>query len=210
MDNNRKLDRRVQRTHQLLSEALLSLILEKSFEEITVQDIIDKANIGRSTFYAHFTGKQDLLLSGLEGLRSLLTQTDQLTKAGKQSSQLLSFSYTMFEHANGQRALWKAIVGRRIGNTVEYHLKKMFAELVYDDLVAELDKSSTPPAILTMTVEAIVGAFFSVLSWWLNNDNKLTIDEIDTAFKSLVYPGIRDTLAISIPDMTRHNQKLPG
>ena len=62
------MDRRVQRTRDVLHQALISLMIEKGYEVITVQDIIDRANVGRSTFYAHYVGKQDLLLSGLKNL----------------------------------------------------------------------------------------------------------------------------------------------
>src|SRR6266516_2886157 len=65
-------DRRVQRTQQLLRNALFSLIQEKGFESLSVQDIIDRADVGRTTFYAHFDNKEDLLLSGFEDLRALL------------------------------------------------------------------------------------------------------------------------------------------
>ncbi len=63
-------DRRVQRTRQLLQDALVSLIQEKGYEAVTVQDILDQANVGRSTFYAHFRDKEELLLSRFEHLRS--------------------------------------------------------------------------------------------------------------------------------------------
>jgi len=66
MMKTERVDRRVQRTRQLLNEALMSLIVEKGYEAITVQDIIDRANLGRSTFYAHYQDKEDLLLSGME------------------------------------------------------------------------------------------------------------------------------------------------
>ena len=67
-------DRRVQRTHHLLNHALLSLIQEKGFEALTVQDIIDRANVGRSTFYAHFADKEDLFLQGFESLSAELKE----------------------------------------------------------------------------------------------------------------------------------------
>src|SRR5262245_47432298 len=65
-------DRRVQRTRRLLHDALMSCILEKKYELISVQDILDRADIGRSTFYTHFQDKDDLLLSGFENLKGLL------------------------------------------------------------------------------------------------------------------------------------------
>jgi AcrR family transcriptional regulator len=57
-------DRRIQRTRALLLSALLDLIVERGYEELTVQDIVDRANVGRSTFYKHFLDKHELLLRG--------------------------------------------------------------------------------------------------------------------------------------------------
>ena len=62
-------DRRVQKTRKLLLDALVSLILEKGYDEVSIQDIIDRANVGRSTFYAHYENKEQLLLFGHEHLR---------------------------------------------------------------------------------------------------------------------------------------------
>src|SRR5690349_3955430 len=67
-------DRRVERTRQLLEAALLSLIKEKEFEAISVQEIIDRANVGRATFYAHYDNKEDLLESGFDGLLTMLRE----------------------------------------------------------------------------------------------------------------------------------------
>jgi AcrR family transcriptional regulator len=61
----RKRDRRVERTRRLLTEALMELIREKGYDDITVQDVLDRADVGRSTFYAHFRNKDQLLLGDL-------------------------------------------------------------------------------------------------------------------------------------------------
>ena len=68
----RLVDRRVQKTRQLLSDALVSLVLEKGYDEVSIQDIIDRANVGRSTFYSHYENKEQLLLFGHEHLRALI------------------------------------------------------------------------------------------------------------------------------------------
>jgi AcrR family transcriptional regulator len=70
----KKEDRRVQRTQRLLREALVALIREKGFEALSVQEIIDRANVGRATFYAHFDNKEDLLASGFDELRASLKE----------------------------------------------------------------------------------------------------------------------------------------
>ena len=63
---DQKMDRRVQRTRQLLDDALIAQILEKGYDKITVQNIVDQANVGRSTFYAHYLDKDALMESSVE------------------------------------------------------------------------------------------------------------------------------------------------
>src|SRR5690348_6733672 len=67
-----KQDRRSERTRRLLGEALISLMLERRYADLTVQDILDRANIGRSTFYAHYWDKDDLLASTMEQMIRML------------------------------------------------------------------------------------------------------------------------------------------
>jgi AcrR family transcriptional regulator len=103
-----KIDRRVARTRGLLHQALLSLILEKSYESISVEEICERANIGRSTFYAHFTGKDDLKRSGLEHLRrELLEQHRSAAASMPVGSRPLGFSLAMFEHARDHMHLYR-------------------------------------------------------------------------------------------------------
>src|SRR5215472_8427798 len=64
----REKDRRIQKTQKLLHEALGSLIREKPYEEIVVKEILDRANVGRSTFYMHFRDKDELLTSVLHDM----------------------------------------------------------------------------------------------------------------------------------------------
>ncbi len=79
------IDRRVNRTRKALQQAHISLILEKGYEATTVEDICDAANVGRSTFYAHYTSKDDLRRSGLEHLRKELVdrQKEALAAPGR-------------------------------------------------------------------------------------------------------------------------------
>src|SRR5215467_2339104 len=92
------MDRRVQRTHDVLHRALMSLIIEKGYEVITVQDIIDRANVGRSTFYTHYVGKQDLLRKGLTHLKEQLLTHQRAARASKRTptEQVFAFSLALF------------------------------------------------------------------------------------------------------------------
>src|SRR3990170_6343522 len=109
------MDRRAARTQKALHGALMSLLLRKGYEAITVQDIIDEADVGRSTFYAHYTGKEDLLRSGFQTLRAELTEAQRSARANINGSQdePLGFSLAMFEQASGYTHVYRALVGGR-------------------------------------------------------------------------------------------------
>ena len=81
---NLKTDRRSQRTQHSLHEALMSLMQEKRYDDITVQDIIDRANVGRSTFYANYQDKEDLMTRGLMHLMQIFSEmvTEPSTTGG--------------------------------------------------------------------------------------------------------------------------------
>ncbi|MEM7348052.1 MAG: TetR/AcrR family transcriptional regulator [Chloroflexota bacterium] len=71
---NKKEDRRSTRTRLALHQAIIELMQEKQYETITIQDIIDRANVGRSTFYAHYQDKEDLVNSNVTSILDELGQ----------------------------------------------------------------------------------------------------------------------------------------
>src|SRR5262245_65774233 len=75
-------DRRVRRTRELLRVALLELIQEQGYDRITVQDILDRADIGRSTFYAYYRDKDDLLRAGFKDIRAALAAERAAAEVG--------------------------------------------------------------------------------------------------------------------------------
>src|SRR6266581_3068429 len=138
----RPIDRRVARTRTMLQKAHLSLILEKGYEATTVEDICEAANVGRSTFYAHYTSKDDLMRSGLENLRRVLVdrQRDALATPGDIRHRSLGFSLTLFEHARDHIDLHRGLVG---GGAVALGIiRQMLSDLVRDELEATVDKKS--------------------------------------------------------------------
>ena len=104
---SRKPDRRVQRTRDALGDALIDLMQERPFESITVQDILDRAGVGRSTFYTHFRDKNDLFLSDVEDFLELMSNL--LISRGDQSNRVAPLA-ELLHHVGDRRTLHTSLI----------------------------------------------------------------------------------------------------
>src|SRR5688572_22610974 len=133
--NLRKPDRRVEKSKRALADALVRLMIDKGYEAITVADIAERANVGRSTFYAHYADKEDLLQESLQGLRQHLTTVAprrQDTEGPMHPA--LAFSLPMLLHVQQVHELFRALAGKHQGAPVHAHLHVMLADLVRERL----------------------------------------------------------------------------
>lgn len=181
-------DRRIQRTRQLLQDALVALILEKGYEAITVQDVIDRANVGRSTFYAHFQDKEDLFLSGFENLRGLFEE--HLVEQSLMETSPWALSLVMFQHAQEYQGVYKALVGERGGHMMISHIQKYLSTLIKEHLKSQLSskkKNQIPLEILTLHV---VNSLTALLTWWLDHDTPYSAEQMNEMFRQLTQPAI--------------------
>lgn len=188
-----KLDRRVQRTRQLLNEALISLIAEQGYDSITVQNIIDRANVGRSTFYAHYQDKEDLLLKGMaEIVHSLILDIESPSNGlnGAEAYPRILSATPLFEHTQEQHRLYKAMVGGRgvevIIKTIQQHLSSHIQNQIEQLLPAE----QSPAIDLTVVATYLAGALLTLLTWWLDNNMPYSPTEMDEMFQGLTMPGV--------------------
>lgn len=182
-------DRRVQRTRQLLQDALVSLILEKGYQKITVQDIIDRANVGRSTFYSHYRDKDDLLLSGFDELAHDLNRHMRPPDTTGVNHGHLLHSLEFFIHACDNKELYIAmsesgggdlildIARQHMQNHIEVHLNKFPS--IGDEI---------PLPVIT---NFLAGSLLSMITWWLEQDLPYSPEEMDDMFNALAMPGIR-------------------
>jgi AcrR family transcriptional regulator len=186
-------DRRVERTQQLLRGALVSLIQEKGFEALTVQDIIDRANVGRATFYSHFENKDDLLVSGFEDLRASLKgrQKDAFARGRTIDERVLGFSREVFAHTHEYRDTFRAMVGRRSGAIVQRLLHKLVMELVREDVKRMDVRVDGSPMHAEALVHFVAGALVGVLMWWLDGRLRLSVDEVNAYFRRLALPALK-------------------
>ena len=185
------MDRRIVRTRATLQGALNSLILKKGYETITIKDICDAANVGRSTFYAHYTSKDDLKRSGFEPLRRLLAdrQKEALATRGDIKDRSFGFSLTMFEHARDHKDHYRALVGGRGGTVSLGTIREILSGLVRDELAVAVDNNSADGIPRDLVVHYVVGAYMAVLTWWLDGGAKLSPQRIDAMFRRLATEG---------------------
>jgi AcrR family transcriptional regulator len=187
-----KTDRRSLRTRQLLSTALVELMLRKRYDEITVQDIIDQANVGRSTFYSHYLDKEDLLESGFASV---------LDEFSRPSGQLAGGAATVapdltwfFSHVQTHRQLYISLV--RAGAT-ERLFKKSHAHLRQNIelyLRGLLPNGAMPALPLPLVADYMAGAILTMLNWWLANDMPYPPEAMNAMFHQLVLPGVSASL----------------
>lgn len=191
-------DRRIQKTRQGLQDAMYALILEKGYEAITVQDVIDRANVGRSTFYAHFQDKEDLLLSGVEVLWKQLE--DHLLVETVSEDDIWKVSQSMFQHAQSQRSMYKALAGKQGGNIALKLIERNLYQIVFRHLNDELNKrkSTFPSEILA---RHMISSFISLLTWWLDSDAPYTAEQMNEFYQQLVGCAV-EALLLSSPPVT--------
>jgi AcrR family transcriptional regulator len=184
------IDRRVVRTRTSLQKALISLILTKGYDAITVEEICQAANVGRSTFYLHYVSKDDLKQGGLDNLRRHLSGMNAHTAPGEGRNRCLGFSLTMFEHALDHIDLYRALAGGRGGAVALGTIRQILADLVRDELAANADRNSPDGIPRELVVQFAVGAYMAVLTWWLDGDTKLPPERIDAMFRALATEGL--------------------
>lgn len=189
---SKKMDRRSERTRRLVGEALVSLLLEKRYDTITIQDILERADIGRSTFYEHYWDKEDLLTSEIERMVERLVQ--QLGTA-RQSTPTAIPSLALFRHVQEHHRLYQALLrGRGIEIVIQALLDQLRTRVQERFLQVER-KESEAEDVLDAAASYVAGAFVTLLQWWLKTEMSLSPERMDTLFHDLVLPGVNHLLA---------------
>ena len=181
---NDRNDRRSQRTRQALSEALVQLIQEKDYSSITVSDIIERANVGRSTFYAHYNDKDDLLRDQMDRVIEFLSQ------ASPQPQEFPYFpSLGFFQHVGGDHyELYKALVWSPGMDLIIKHLQKSLSQRVELGL-QNSDRDFEVP--LPILANFVTGSFLNLMKWWLENKRIYSPEQLDEIYKKMTLPGVR-------------------
>jgi len=214
------LDRRVYKTRKLLQDALIELVAEKSYESISIREILDRANVGRSTFYAHFQDKEQLLHSILDRLDDLFVQHEKQFLDAKKNfdnadmmnlTQKISPTLSLFQFVGQNHRFFKPMLGNRgygifakpVYDYVFAHVHGIFTRHLSDNALAHMHesfkilKSLEKYGSLESEISAhyFVSALMGILVWWVEKDMPCTAEEIDRLFRQLAIPSFGQVLA---------------
>lgn len=190
------MDRRYIRTEKLLISALLALIAEQAFQDITVNDIVERADIARKTFYAHYANKRELLWHSLayhfrsieETLPEL--QADTLLMGNK------PLSYPVFKHVEAYSVFYKGMFSEQgeigfIFQFLDYIAQQSYQKLEALRRIAPVQ--TVPPHLIA---QMLSGALLSSLRWWLNDDMQDTPEQMAYRFSQIIAPGVLQSMGL--------------
>lgn len=175
LENNKKIDRRIKRTRQFIKRALIQLLAEKSFHAITIQDITERADINRSTFYYHYLDKEDLLQQYMD---EMLNEAVKDVSGERSCSEKQTGSYVvydpapffirMFEHIGKHAEFYRVMLqeipvfGRRVSNVIQQLYKESISIMQPDESQFVVSKN--------LLITYVTGAYTAVIISWLENN----------------------------------------
>lgn len=183
----RKPDVRVRRTHERLGRALLELTRDKPINSVTLQEVLDRAAVGRSTFYLHFRDKNDLLMSQLEQFLEIMSTR---LSVQKEASLRVVPVAEMFDHIGAQKKFYRALAdsGRLddfFGLAQGYFARGIERRIKESKRIANISQGE-----LSARAVALAGSLLSLLRWWMDRGAKEPPGEMDEVFHRMVWNGM--------------------
>ncbi|SRR5581483_2241691 len=192
MSGKKKPDRRAQRTRHQLGHALVELVKEKRFDDITVQEVIDRADVGRSTFYTHFRDKEDLFQKDWEQFLDALAQHIEWDKAG--SSSFIPVAH-LFAHLQDYHRFYKGLERSRKADAVFKHGVAYLSAKIDEALAARLTNRTAAAVPSAVLANFISNQLFAQLQWWLDHGMPYSPERMDEIFHGLVNPTVQSQLS---------------
>lgn len=179
------IDRRIQKTRQLLKDTLITLIVEKGFEAVSIQELLDRANVGRSTFYLHYDNKYELLHSCFEDFTNLLEQHS----LGLRNSKLCSgndvksnFTYNLFLLVEQKHDIFIALLGNGGLTMFQHPLQDYVHTYMMNRLKMTMPGKNNSSLKLEMLAQYLTSALIGTIQFWLNNNMPCSAEEVYQSF----------------------------
>ena len=203
-----KMDRRIQRTRQSLRTALLELIKEKGYDAISIEEITERANVGRATFYLHYKDKEDLLLEEFSEMANdkvqvlseipfsawLQSQEDTAPAGGKRPAPPLLI---VFEHIYDNSELYYILLKSEKSSRIVERIRKISTAAIVKFMETKA-KTDPIPLHFKVPIEFFAaffsGALLSTVDWWLEEEMRHTPGEITRLFQNLFFKGAANAI----------------
>ena len=188
-------DRRIDKTQRALRMAMSELVEEKDYTAITVRDLVERANVARSSFYAHFRDKDDLVLSGFQeiGINAAEDVFANTDKGGGYPN----FAIVLFRGAEQWKSMAKAFLSLEAPTVASHHLRNMVIIQAREWL-----RSHCSEGMSKLEQEAIVhylaSGLLSMMIWWVQNDFPCSADEMSETFNTLAVKGLQGVAHVSM------------
>lgn len=204
-----KQDRRVYRTRRNLRNALMSLILEKGYDSVTIEEITQRADVGRSTFYLHYKDKEDLLIENIDAtIDEFIQQISSVPlsawamslKDDDSLSQGLSPVMLVFQHAAENVDLYRVMLRGEGVSRAQNQIRSVISNAVRDFLQNWIEKDNlviTPSVSLDFFTNYFAGSLMGILTWWLEMEMPYEPIKVAIMFQEMFYPGAIEVLGVS-------------
>ncbi len=193
----RKVDRRVLRSRKQLSAALLELMGEVSFEDITIKDITDRADMNRATFYLHYGTKEELLYQSLESRFDQLAQRIEEDISSNPDKPVWiddCYDQLVFEHVAEHADLYKVILDSNGFGGIIHQIIDYIAAVAHRNTVAFYGPQADGEIPHEISSRFVAGAMFSLIVWWIRNDMPYSAQEMASMCHRLISQGCDDLL----------------
>jgi AcrR family transcriptional regulator len=203
--SDKVLDRRVRRTRRALQNALIQLILQKGYDSVTIEEITDHADLGRTTFYLHFKDKEELLMNAVDTIcedfveehSTLLEAIDGTENTLKKVRHNLDerILYHIFAYARAHADLYKVMLRGEGGAKAS----QRFTNIIREETIKRLKQIKGLEIKVPMEIFAVFfsGTLIEMVTWWLEQDQPYTIETMVAYFQQLFLFGSMDTFKLS-------------
>lgn len=206
-----KTDRRIQRTRQALRAALHELIMEKDYDTISTEEITERANVGRATFYLHYKDKEDLLLEEFNEMANERVQVlsqipfsawfPQEDPENARTNPPRPF-LMVFQHIYENSRIYYILLKSAKSSRIVERIRKISTGAITNFMEAKL-KTEPLPISLNMPIDFFAayfsGALLSTVDWWLEEGMHHSPEEVTKMFRSLFFRGAQDSIGSAPP-----------
>lgn len=166
------MDRRIQKTRQIIMKTFMELMSEKKFEKITINEIADRANINRGTIYLHYIDKYDLLDKCIETYIAQLFQHCS-GKPNQKENPTNTVLRNTFEYLQENFKHYKILLTNEGVPLFRNQLNKIISQMLNNQV-----NCKTKDISMQVKIQFLTSAIVGVLEWWVVNLMPVSVDEI--------------------------------